>query len=51
MPLIEDMRTYGREWLGRACGDERLGVDADDDAVTADDAGAADDGLHVVVAA
>jgi len=22
LPLIENMRSYGREWLGSACGDE-----------------------------
>jgi DNA-binding HxlR family transcriptional regulator len=28
LPLIEDMRRYGREWLGVACGEERAPVAA-----------------------
>jgi DNA-binding HxlR family transcriptional regulator len=27
VPLIEDMRTYGREWLGAECDDELAGDD------------------------
>ena len=26
VPLIEDMRTYGRRWLGDECGAERVGA-------------------------
>jgi DNA-binding HxlR family transcriptional regulator len=28
LPLIEDMRSYGREWLGTACGDSARTADA-----------------------
>jgi DNA-binding HxlR family transcriptional regulator len=28
LPLIDDMRTYGREWLGAACADDRATVAA-----------------------
>lgn len=27
VPLIEDMRAYGRRWLGAGCGDEELEPD------------------------
>jgi DNA-binding HxlR family transcriptional regulator len=29
VPLIEDMRTYGREWLGAECDEELAGEDVD----------------------
>src|SRR3984957_1982293 len=30
VPLIEDMRTYGREWLGAECGDQLSSADDDE---------------------
>jgi DNA-binding HxlR family transcriptional regulator len=51
VPLIEDMRTYGREWLGGACGDDAIAADADGELAIVDDERATDDGVHVVVAA
>jgi DNA-binding HxlR family transcriptional regulator len=34
-PLIEDMRTYGREWLGADCGDQVAAADEREPVVVA----------------